>query len=213
MTARHAVYWVPAVDHPLWAAGTRWLADGPHRATARRYGFHATVKAPMRLNAPEAEFAAALAALARAHTAAPLPALAVGWLRGFLALLPVAPLPAAFDALATACVQDLDRFRVPFDAAERARRIAGLDDEQLRLFDRWGYPHLFHRWTFHLTLSDDLDEADDPALRDTLTADARAGFADALARPTGPGELAWCAEAGPGEPFVLRQRFPIGGGA
>lgn len=207
---RHAVYWVPSEVHPLWAAGEQWLAHGAHRASATRYGFHATVKAPMRLNVAEDTFAEAVAAVAQAHRPVPLPAFEVGCLRDFIALLPVAPLPAAFDALATACVKELDRFRVPFDAAERARRTAGLDDEQRALFDAWGYPHLFHRWTMHLTLSDEITE---PVLRDALAHEARRFFADALAVPTGAGELAWCVEPAPGQPFVLRQRFEIGGNA
>lgn len=210
MTARHAVYWVPDAAHPLWDAGVAWLDRGPHRASARRYGFHATVKAPMRLNAPPERFAEALGAVAAAHRPVPLPAFAVGWLRGFLALLPAAPRPAGFDALATDCVQALDRFRVPHDAAERDRRAAGLDAEQVQLLDTWGYPHLFHRWTMHLTLS---DEIDDPALRVALHAEASAWFADALAVPPGAGELAWCVEAAPGAPFQLQRRFRIGGAA
>lgn len=208
MTARHAVYWVPAADHPLWRAGCAWLdGGGAHRASATRYGFHATVKAPMRLRGTEADFAEALSALANSHAPTPLPAFEVTWLRDFMALCPVAPLPAGFDTLATACVKELDRFRAPPDAVERTRRIAGLDAEQVQLYDTWGYPHLFHRWTMHLTLS---DETTDAALRETLTETARAHFADALSVPTGPGELAWVVEPVPGAPFHIERRFAIG---
>lgn len=210
MTARHAVYWVPCEDHPLWAAGVAWLASGDHRASATRYGFHATVKAPMRLRGSEAAFAEALSSLAKAHRPAPLPAFEVTWLRDFLALCPTAPLPVAFDALATACVKELDGFRERPDAAERTRRIAGLDAEQVALYDTWGYPHLFHRWTMHLTLS---GETTDPVLRRSLADAARLHFADALAVPTGAGELAWVVEPAPGAPFHIERRFAIGAGA
>ena len=210
MTARHAVYWVPREDHPLWTAGVSWLARGDHRASATRYGFHATVKAPMRLRGSEAEFAAALSALVKGHRPVPLPAFEVTWLRDFMALCPTAPLPAGFDALATACVKELDVFRELPDGAERARRIQGLDDEQVRLYDTWGYPHLFHRWTMHLTLS---DATTDPALRGALAGAARAHFAEALAVPMGAGELAWVVEPAPGAPFHIERRFVIGGAA
>ena len=63
VTPRYAVYWTPPADHPLWRAGCDWLGrdaeraqvdrpgEGPEALTRapRRYGFHATLKAPMRL--------------------------------------------------------------------------------------------------------------------------------------------------------------------
>src|SRR5690349_6466234 len=113
----------------------------------------------MRLRGSTAGFVQALASIAKAHRPVPLPVFEVTWLRDFMALCPTAPLPAGFDALATACGKELDVFRERPDTAERARRIRGLDEEQVRLYDTWGYPHLFHRWTMHLTLS---DETTDP---------------------------------------------------
>ena len=60
---RVAVYYAPEADDPLWRAGCEWLGRDPERGTAlaqpvvaglhentedpRRYGFHATLKAPM----------------------------------------------------------------------------------------------------------------------------------------------------------------------
>ena len=219
MTARHAVYWVPAAHHPLWAAGNTWLGRDPsqdtttpappHRASPWRYGFHATVKAPMVLVGGEAAFEAELAAIARAHAPVPLPAFEVTWLRDFMALCPAAPLPAPFVALAAACVERLDGFRAPPDATERARRIAGLDAAQVQRVDRWGYPHVFDHWQMHLTLG---DTAERPVWGDALAAEARAHFAEALSVPVGAGELAWFTEPAPGAPFRLVRRFPFGGG-
>ncbi|MCW7541329.1 DUF1045 domain-containing protein [Aquabacterium sp. A7-Y] len=224
MTARHAVYWVPAADDPLWHAGIAWLgrdptegrplgAAPPHRASPWRYGFHATLKAPMRWRegSDASAFADTLAALAREHRAVEMPALRVGWLRDFMALCPEAALPASFAALAADCVARLDPFRAPPDTGERARRVAGLDDEQVRLYDRWGYPHVFERWRMHLTLSDEIS-ADQAALRDELTAAAERHFAEALAAPRPAGELAWFVEPSPGAPFRLVRRFPLGDG-
>lgn len=219
MTARHAVYWVPAAHHPLWTAGNVWLGRDPsspatpprpHRASPWRYGFHATVKAPMVLVGGEAAFEAELAAIARAHDAVPLPAFEVTWLRDFMALCPAAPLPGPFVAVAAACVERLDVFRAPPDAAERARRIAGLDEAQVQRVDRWGYPHVFDHWQMHLTLS---DTAVRPAWGQALAAEARAHFAAALSVPVGAGELAWFTEPAPGAPFRLVRRFPLGSAA
>jgi len=218
--ARHAVYWVPAAQHPLWSAGCAWLgrdpssheapAPPPHRSSPWRYGFHATVKAPMVLATDVEAFEAELAAIARAHAPVPLPAFEVTWFRRFLALCPVTDLPAPFKALAACCVERLDAFRAPPDAAERARRIAGLDAGAVRRYDRWGYPHVFDHWRMHLTLS---DTAERPAWGEALAAEAQAHFAEALARPMGAGELAWFIEPEAGAPFQLVRRFALGAGS
>ena len=219
--SRHALYWVPAADHPLWAAGCAWLGRDPasptvgtvppvHRASPWRYGFHATLKAPMVLSAGVDEFEAELAAIARTQVPVPLPAFEVTWFRDFLALCPSTDLPAPFKALAAMCVERLDVFRAPPDAAERAHRVAHLDDAQVRLFDRWGYPHVFDHWQMHLTLS---DTARRPSWGDALAAEARAHFAAALAVPVGAGELAWFAQPEAGAPFRLMRRFDVQGRA
>ncbi|MBV9811843.1 MAG: hypothetical protein JO326_03780, partial [Acetobacteraceae bacterium] len=65
--ARVAVYYAPSPDDPLWECAVRWLGRDPatgascrqpdvagiEEATAdpRLYGFHATLKPPMRLAA------------------------------------------------------------------------------------------------------------------------------------------------------------------
>lgn len=223
--ARHAVYWVPAADHPLWPAGCRWLgrdaaagtAPGPapaHRDEPWRYGFHATVKAPMawREGTEEEAWVAALAALAARHGDATMPALSVTWLRDFMALCPAPPLPSPLMAMAADAVTRLDGFRAPVGAEERLRRIRGLDAEGVRLFDQWGYAHVLSRWQPHLTLSNALLDAD-PALKASLQAEAQRHFAGALARPLGHGDLAWFREPAPGQPFELVRRFPLGGSA
>ena len=117
MTPRHALYWVPALGDPLWRAGCAWLGRDPaarrvpspapaHRAAPWRYGFHATVKAPLVLRdgVDESDWAEALAALALRHGDACLPRLQLVWLHDFLALAPIGPVPSALAALiAFAC--------------------------------------------------------------------------------------------------------------
>ncbi|CAN7412858.1 phosphonate metabolism protein/1,5-bisphosphokinase (PRPP-forming) PhnN [Rhizobacter sp. LjRoot28] len=225
MTARHAVYWVPAEGHPLWRAGCNWLGRDPaagtppgrapsHREEPWRYGFHATVKAPMawRDGADETAWMDALAALAARHGDATMPTLSVTWLRDFMALCPAPPLPAPLMAMAADAVTRLDVFRAPVSPEERSRRIRGLDAEGIRLFDEWGYAHVLSRWQPHLTLSDSMPYAD-AALKASLQAEAQQHFASALAVPLGLGELAWFREPAPGRPFELVRRFPLGGPA
>lgn len=218
---RYALYFAPAPEHPLWRAGCAWLGRDPaeplappappppHRAAPWRYGFHATLKPPQRLRdaGDAAALIAAAQALAAAHAPFELPALAVAPLGDFLALRPREPLARghALWRLADACVQELDAWRAPPDAAEAARRAAlRLDEEQRALLARWGYPHVLERWRFHLTLS---DHAPPPALAEQ----ARAHFAAALAAPLRCEDLCLFVEPAPGAPFVLSRRFRLGG--
>lgn len=219
--ARYALYWTPSPAHPLWAAGCAWLGrdaaggtcgatPAPHTAAPRRYGFHATLKAPMRLR-PEVEAQTLLdhaAALAWRTTAFDMPPLRVGWLSGFLALQPAAALAPGHPLrrLADACVMELDAWRAAPAAAELARRAAGLDEAQRARLQRWGYPHVLDGWRFHMTLSDTLP-APDPALE----AAARAHFAATLARPLRCEDLSVFIEDSPGAPLRLLARLPLGG--
>ena len=61
---------------------------------------------------------------------------------------------AALQALADACVEQLDRFRAPPSDAELARRRrASLTPRQDAMLVRWGYPYVFDTWFFHMTLT------------------------------------------------------------
>ena len=128
---RHAIYFAPRPG-PLAAFGAAWLGwdaetggspaldlPGLPRprpelvAAARRYGFHATLKAPFRLAAGqgEADLDAALSALAKEHAPIGL-RLRLAELGTFVALVPARP-PATLRRLADACVVRLDAFRAP----------------------------------------------------------------------------------------------------
>lgn len=213
---RHALYWVPPSDHPLWSAGCAWLEQGDHRAQPRRYGFHATLKPPFRLREgrlPD-ELLAAIHRLARAHSPFRMPALAVAELGAFLALRPRDPREVdaahALRRLADACVRDLDEFRAPPGDEECRRRAAqpGLDELARRNVVRWGYPWVFEAWRFHMTLSDNLaDDEAGRAARARLRSQAQAAFAAALAQPLMADGLALFIEDAPGAPLRLAQRF------
>jgi hypothetical protein len=121
----------------------------------RRYGFHATLKAPFHLlpSHSERQLINALqnfAGLGHAvHTFAP----AVRLLAGFFAVVPREPEPA-LDALAESCTTLFDAYRAPITPQERARRIAlKLNGEQIRNLDRWGYPYVLSQYRFHMTLT------------------------------------------------------------
>lgn len=224
---RYAVYYLPEPAHPLWRAGCAWLgrdADRPDRPGAPaapevagpwRYGFHATLAAPMRLAAGVSgdAFRQAVAAVAARHAPFDLPALRVDALAGFIALRPARALAAdhPLRRLADDCVRTLAGLRAPPTPAERARReAAGLDDAQRALMDRYGYPHVLDRWRFHLTLTDTL-VAQPPARRDALRDAAATHFADALAQPLRCDALSVSVEPAPAAPFVPGERFGLCG--
>ncbi|MCK1718973.1 DUF1045 domain-containing protein [Bradyrhizobium sp. 141] len=167
-------------------------------ADPRKYGFHATLKAPMTL-APgrtEAELAAACAAFAGKARHIPAIRPVVDSISGFIAVIPAEPVDA-LQQLAAECVREFDSFRAALTAEDRARRKPEkLSERQRDYLDRWGYPYVMEEFRFHMTLTGRLDtERRGPILEmlrtrfaslrlDTLTIDRLALFRqdDAKAR-------------------------------
>jgi len=227
---RYAVYWTPDPVHPLWRAGCDWLGRDPEaaldlasppvgaqRAAAARYGFHATLKAPFRLaagTAPEQLFDA-VGELAARRADFQMPPLQVDWLDDFLALRPAGPLPAhhALRRLADDCVAALDGLRAPATPAERTRHAATLDGdaERLSLLARWGYPHVFEAWRFHMTLGDRFAERSGDAAR-AFESEACRHFAASLDVPLRCSALSVFHEPGVGQAFRLIRRLPLASG-
>jgi hypothetical protein len=186
---RYALYFTPAPGTALSAFGDAILgADSSprpssligsealraflaaHTAAPRVYGFHATLKAPMRLapGATQADFVAAAEVLATHRAPLPVGSLRVTALGDFLALVPEAP-PPALGLLAAECVAALDLLRAPLSEAERARRNPErLDPRGRALLERWGYPYVFEAFRFHMTLTGRLAPADREAFLPAL---------------------------------------------
>lgn len=225
--ARYALYWVPEPG-PLADFGAAWLgwdaargAEAPHpevpglpasvaaiTAEPRKYGLHATIKAPFRL--AEGRTAAALHAAAADLCARLAPAeaegLRIGAIGPWLALLPEGD-PARLNAVAAAVVEGLDAFRAAPTAAETARRRPEtLTPRQRALLDRWGYPYVMEEFFFHVTLSGPLGDADRTAVQAAL--DARIG--PMLPRPFRLDRLALCGEGADGR-FRVLHRYTLSG--
>lgn len=125
----------------------------------RKYGFHATLKAPMALASgkTEAELVAACAAFAA--KARPIPTIrpVIDSISGFIAVIPAEPVDA-LQQLAADCVREFDSFRPPLTAEDRARRRPEkLSERQGDYLDRWGYPYVMEEFRFHMTLTGRLD--------------------------------------------------------
>ena len=130
-------------------------------AEPRLYGFHGTLKAPIALaeDVSEGDFLEAVGRFAATQRGFAVPALELGELSGFLALVPAERCVELQD-LADRCVVEFDDFRRPADEAELARRRApGLSPRQDELLVRWGYPYVLEEWRFHLTLTGRLPDA------------------------------------------------------
>jgi alpha-D-ribose 1-methylphosphonate 5-triphosphate diphosphatase len=223
--ARYAIYWAPAATEKLWAAGAAWLGRDPEgrrvpiapdvdpgllaRITEApaQYGFHATLKPPMRLHreATPMLLRRTLAETARTVRRFALPPLQVTELDGFLCLRETqdsAPLQALCDAM----VAGLDHLRAPPSARELERRRAvGLSEPQEFNLQRWGYPYVFGQWFFHMTLSRRLDEAELEHLRPM----AEAFFREALAEPVMVEDVCLFEQSAPGLPFWLTARAEL----
>jgi putative phosphonate metabolism protein len=222
---RVAVYYAPHPDDPLSAEAATWLGRDPEtcapspqpdiagiaEATAepRIYGFHATLKPPMRLQDGRqwSEVVAAATKLASGIAPFELPRLAVSDVHGFLALRETEPC-APLQTLADACVERLDHLRAPLTEDEIARRRrARLTAQQDAMLLRWGYPYVFETWFFHMTLTRRLS-ADEK--RQFMPA-AEAWFAPVIAVPRQVSDVCLFVQAGPGEPFVIRERVKLRG--
>ena len=173
---RYAIYFVPAADTKLYRYGSSILGydcysgkavDFPQdfgngmvnwnelSAPPRRYGFHATLKAPFHLSpsCTEQQLVKALRSFAGLGHAVHRFVPTVGILSDFFAVVPLQS-EAALDALAASCTTIFDAYRAPMSPQERARRIAlGLNRSQIRNLDRWGYPYALAEFRFHMTLT------------------------------------------------------------
>ena len=176
-------------------------------ASARRYGFHATLKAPFRLTEGRtpAELYAALAGFAASHVGALVPRLSLSCLSGFYALVPGAE-AAGLHALADEVVTEFDAFRAPATEAEIARRRPELlTPRQRELLKAWGYPYVLDEFFFHLTLTDRIPRG----RRSTVERTLRSWFAAWLGVTVPVNALALFTEAAPGAPFVLHAVYPL----
>jgi hypothetical protein len=128
----------------------------------RRYGFHATLKAPFHLQGvAENELLRALDLFAAKRRPPLSIRLKVELISGFSALTPQEQSPG-INALAADCVRFFDRFRAPLSQAERTHRLAHarLTERQISFLDRYGYPYVLDEFRLHMTLTGSLAGTD-----------------------------------------------------
>jgi len=232
MPERFAIYYAPSPAAPLWAKAVEWLGrdpltgqtiDGPLAGTtrdalfdrsvsARRYGFHATIKAPMTLaeGTTRDDLEDALAAFAAAAEPVAIGPLKLSLIDGFLALVPAQQTSELTD-FASDVVEAFEPFRAQPSAAERERRLKGghLSARQIELMDRFGYPYVFEQFRLHMTLTDRLPEHE----REAYMRAAAAHFGALAEAEATLDRLVLFHEPEPGAPFVRRGDFILPGEA
>lgn len=225
--ARYALYYAPPMDHPIARTAVRWLgrdafggrvpartlppAWEPLVTDPRRYGFHATLKPPMRLK-PEFhswDLQAAAGEFAREQITLDIGRLKVARIGSFFALVPEEP-TAALRALADEVVSEFDRFRAPMGPEEFARRNGpNLDAVEVENLKTWGYPYVFERFRFHMSLTGPVPED----LRETIGNHLTELFTDCLQQPVLIDALTIFMEELPESDFVVLSRAEFGGKA
>jgi putative phosphonate metabolism protein len=177
---RYAIYYAPAPGSDLVRFGAHLLgydafgggdlpfADGIEQTVPdwrdltqdpRKYGFHATLKAPMPLasGVTDAELLAACEIFAGTPRKIPVIRPVVDSISGFIAVVTAEPSPE-LERLAADCTREFDSFRAPLTPEDRARRNPSrLTPRQRDYLDRWGYPYVMEDFRFHLTLTGRLD--------------------------------------------------------
>ncbi len=227
MPARYAIYYAPDPDSPFAHRAAAWLgrdaATGARvpqfvppgyaaedfaslTADARRYGFHATLKAPFALaeGARREALVEAVAELAQ-EQAAFSSQVWVHALGSFIAIRLVSR-SEPMQALHEASVRAIDRFRVPPAPAELARRrkapLSPMQDQNLQA---WGYPYVFADFRFHMTLTGRVENADE---RLRLLDAAGAHFAEDLGEHQFDA-LSLFYQADADSPFTIIERFAL----
>jgi putative phosphonate metabolism protein len=195
-TPRYAIYYVTAPGSTLDRFGARLLGYDAFSGEAlpfpggieqavpdwreitsdpRKYGFHATLKAPMTLadGRIEAELLAACESFARSPRAIPVIKPAVTAIGDFIAIVPVQR-SAELEQLAADAISAFDGFRAPLTLADRERRNPErLTPRQRDYLDRWGYPYVMEEFRFHMTLTGRLPDE----RREAVLAELRRRFA------------------------------------
>ena len=224
---RFAVYFTPHRDEPLTRLAASWLGRDPfsgqsaappdvstlspaeiafHTAAPRRYGFHATLKAPFQLAPAETESTLRDALSRFAAGVEPFAVqLAIGRIDGFFALVPAGPEPL-LNRLADDVVAAFDRFRAPLNEAEIERRNPdALSTEEFRNLHRWGYPYVFDTFRFHMTLTGRVGAEEAEPVRAALDE----VFGGLVAAPVAIDGLALFAEPERGAPFGVHSYSPF----
>ena len=217
---RYAIYYIPSNDL-LYKLGSSWLgwdtilgqpASQPEinstinikkiTETPRKYGLHATIKAPFRINDGLSTLELAQKLQILCLSLKPIEfSLEISELNDFFALTPNVK-NTEIRELHTKVVCGLDEFRAPPTKDELIKRRRNqLTSEQDQNLIKWGYPYIFRDFYFHITLTGKIPKN----LKNTVTDEIRKFFEPVLQRIFLMSELALVGEGHDGNFHVICQ--------
>ncbi|MFK8036088.1 MAG: DUF1045 domain-containing protein [Hyphomicrobiales bacterium] len=188
---RYALYFTPPEDHDLTRAANTWLGRNAFSgemlpqeslgslsaayisditSAPRRYGFHGTLRAPFYLapNKSKHELATAVDQFSKAQKPFKMPALKVGRLGPFFALVPAED-TTQLNQFTGEVLKAFEPFRAPLTEADYQRRKPErLTERQRNYLKEWGYPYIFDDFRFHMTLTGPVPEEEADAMEDVL---------------------------------------------
>jgi 2'-5' RNA ligase len=170
----------------------------------RRYGFHATLKAPFSLKdgRSEADLVDALQDFCARQTAFAIPCVVLRQIGPFFALVPET-LHQPLQDFAAAVVEDFEPFRAPLSDADIARRNPDrLNERQRHNLLAWGYHHVFEDFRFHMTLTGPVPQERAEVMASML----ESHFADFTGKPLAIDSLSLFVEVERGAPFLVHSR-------
>ena len=227
---RYAIYYLPDPTSNLWEKASRWLGRDaclgsnvtfdlilPHGLvnhellvkTPSLYGFHATLKPPMRLDSKKTkdQLYTEVGTFADKRKPIPIPALTVKKLGNFLALVPGQQSLEIKD-FARSCVISFDKYRAePSDLELERRRASGLSTRQNDLLTQWGYPYVMDEFKFHLSLTGKIDSKCASVLQPFLSE----YFKETEIANLRLDRIAILSQSDSKSPFILEEFFPLRG--
>ena len=223
---RYALYFVPGEPTEFHELGARWLgrdaysskrlASPPCRRVSeetfleltskpRRYGFHATMRAPFELldGSTETDLARALHELCTSFS--PFEISVSPQIKNNNLVLQLDDPSELMDLLHRKCLQSVEAFRaVPSPAYLARRRRANLSANQDKLLLKWGYPYVLDEFDWHMTLSSIVS---DHELLQAFYRDAVDHFHSIMNRPQIVDSMTLCRQASQDMSFeVMEQR-------
>lgn len=219
---RYALFFSSPQDHELTSIAKAWLGRDAYTGqqiahqthgslSAQRlaeltsapgkYGFHGTLKAPFYLadGKSETQLLEAIAEFSSNTAPFQMPALKVGRLGPFFALIPDGDI-SALNRFTGEVVKTFEPFRAPLSEADyQRRRPENLSTRQRQYLRKWGYPYIFDDFRFHMTLTGPVPDTDADEVERVL----QNLFATALNDPLFCQGLTLFVERETGEPFLI----------
>ncbi len=230
---RYALYYTPGPDDALSRAAAHWLGRDPHAgilcdqprldwlpadalqaltADPRRYGFHATLKAPFCLREGRCvdELVDHITRFAGNRAPIALPeALDVSRLGPFFALVARGD-TSDLDGFAADCVRTFEPYRAPLSQADlERRRKSKLTATQDAHLVQWGYPYVFEAFRYHMTLTGPVPEN----LREPMQRELSARFSEMAAGHRVIDSIALFEQPARDQPFRVKHIFALKGSA